>query len=1178
MKSLNKITCEFPNLPYIIIIFIAALNYIRNSLFFNFNLQSLGEPTIPPYVSMILSDELTKLTIWDQNNFGYQLIYETGIIRKLSLFSLASLGFDGAQIYNLLILLFSFISGVGIFFLINKITNRKFPSLIGAIFYMFSPFIFHHIIFGHLNTLISYSLAPWAIFYFLKYISSKEKGYLFISIIIFALTAQMVNFLPMMFIIILFLIILSDARIKDKVWLFVYYLLFTFSINLYWILPTLLNFSKGYEFLETAEFSLNKLVSMTPNTTESAIGIGFPFKLYSYSLGSIEDIWIIFATLIIVGGFLSLIFYSHKNQNIRINRYVLIFTILSLITLSWLFIFRTPFSNLAFIIYSNVPLMSFFRNVTHLQFIYSLSLSILIGNAIAIYYLLLPQIIPFRRKHFKKIFSITIIVSISLYSYPFLTGNFGDIDIEFNYPEDQEKIINFIDEDNEDYRVILLPMDSIVHYKNKNYPPDVWSRDPFINRFSKPTFTLHSFEENSPQFNLIVNIYRLIQNKDNDIGIYLSKIGVKYIILRSDPIGIINYNINETRNFFDLNDNFSLRLEDETFWIYENLIYDQSWRFVSYPTMYVDEYYQSLIKKYLLFVDITELNNLDTFSDILIPPSYEYHPFNMINSDEIIHIKPVFHTSNENPFDGWNKGWSSSWYNWINLSKFSLNPSISFKSNSEINIPFEIKNSQNYSLLINYFTSKNCGSIGLTIGKNNFIINTKDNIEQYIWKKIDLPRFTNDKQELIIENIDGYNAVNSIFIISDQQYLQMKNFLFNTFEGKNLYYLLNGENIYMENARYLQNKKSVQLFPDGKVWTNINILKEGNYNLSIKGNGSLKIYIGGREFETNSVNSNYSCFNNINLKQGISQLIMEPNPSTNYLLKDYNFEKLQNLSSQDNFNIKNDLESYNGNFSLLVNTTNVEGSSWSWIILDPIEVQENNRYNLITHMKYENVKQSHIVIEGYNNLQNKWIQIDQIPSGKDGTSNWSEFRYDLVIPTDITKIRVILNAGSVLNSDIIHYARTWFDDIRVYSSSPTFLEEIWLYSNQKDHKNISIFETENKIEILKQEKIDVDSYKFKLFASDHFTLSFLESFDKGWNCKCIKNDEISEYDSISIQSGFNGFVINESGFFEIKIEYQPQFFHELGTIISLITLSFCIIYLIIRYLNKKGIFIYGGKK
>jgi aldose sugar dehydrogenase len=118
------------------------------------------------------------------------------------------------------------------------------------------------------------------------------------------------------------------------------------------------------------------------------------------------------------------------------------------------------------------------------------------------------------------------------------------------------------------------------------------------------------------------------------------------------------------------------------------------------------------------------------------------------------------------------------------------------------------------------------------------------------------------------------------------------------------------------------------------------------------------------------------------------------------------------------------------NTSLQVSTkspTDTKGP-WSWIRGQEIGVNPNERYELVTHMKLNDLaRESHIKFEGFNKTLKKWIGIKQCPPGINRSLEWHEFSCEVTIPNNITKIRPELNAG--WSSQPNKEATTWFDDV-----------------------------------------------------------------------------------------------------------------------------------------------------
>ncbi|MDH5266303.1 MAG: hypothetical protein OEW62_01340 [Candidatus Bathyarchaeota archaeon] len=120
---------------------------------------------------------------------------------------------------------------------------------------------------------------------------------------------------------------------------------------------------------------------------------------------------------------------------------------------------------------------------------------------------------------------------------------------------------------------------------------------------------------------------------------------------------------------------------------------------------------------------------------------------------------------------------------------------------------------------------------------------------------------------------------------------------------------------------------------------------------------------------------------------------------------------------------------YQGEVSLRVTTSLNSSWRWSWIRSSPIKPVAG-KYQVVTHMKQENAEQSHIVIEGFNQTENAWIQLSQVPAGQDGSSDWKSYETNLELTPDITMLRMALNAGWVLD-DTDGDATTWFDDLLI---------------------------------------------------------------------------------------------------------------------------------------------------
>jgi len=125
---------------------------------------------------------------------------------------------------------------------------------------------------------------------------------------------------------------------------------------------------------------------------------------------------------------------------------------------------------------------------------------------------------------------------------------------------------------------------------------------------------------------------------------------------------------------------------------------------------------------------------------------------------------------------------------------------------------------------------------------------------------------------------------------------------------------------------------------------------------------------------------------------------------------------------------------------------------------------------------------------------------------------------------------------------------------------------VWLYSMQSLDETLEdlFFTKEAPAEIISYQKIDPTKYVVKVNASKPFMLSFAESYDPLW-VAYVNGEKIQ---SVPLYSVINGFWFNQIGLLEITIEYEPQKWLYVGSIISATTLIACAAYLIYGWMKR----------
>ncbi len=170
---------------------------------------------------------------------------------------------------------------------------------------------------------------------------------------------------------------------------------------------------------------------------------------------------------------------------------------------------------------------------------------------------------------------------------------------------------------------------------------------------------------------------------------------------------------------------------------------------------------------------------------------------------------------------------------------------------------------------------------------------------------------------------------------------------------------------------------------------------------------------------------------NKNISIPHNSYIADVDASRNFKMLNESFETkgaLENWSSPNpGFTATIDSsESYYGKHSLKVTTTRIS-KGWSGISRE-MSVIPGIRYKIITHIKAENEKGLHIAIDAFDG--SKWFRLTNVPGGTDGTFNWKEFSGVVNIPSNVIKIKIILNAGWSLDEK--NPAISWFDGIEIF--------------------------------------------------------------------------------------------------------------------------------------------------
>lgn len=143
-----------------------------------------------------------------------------------------------------------------------------------------------------------------------------------------------------------------------------------------------------------------------------------------------------------------------------------------------------------------------------------------------------------------------------------------------------------------------------------------------------------------------------------------------------------------------------------------------------------------------------------------------------------------------------------------------------------LEMPFFNDEQGDYVLFIRYFQNKDGGKILVNLDEKQLkLINTNEDTNHFIWENTNIFNLKKGKFNLVIENIEGFNAVN-LFILNRVENVSMiyKN-IENTLKTKNIISLYNQDSIMLEKKNITYNHNLLTILADNYKSNSTKILK-----------------------------------------------------------------------------------------------------------------------------------------------------------------------------------------------------------------------------------------------------------------------------------------------------------------------------------------------------------------
>ncbi len=502
-----------------------------------------------------------------------------------------------------------------------------------------------------------------------------------------------------------------------------------------------------------------------------------------------------------------------------------------------------------------------------------------------------------------------------------------------------------------------------------------------------------------------------------------------------------------------------------------------------------------------------------------------------------------------------------------------------------LDIPFEIEKTNDYRIFIHYLRNNLGDTFQIYLNDINTEIQSKDQLDNFVWQEIFTTTLEKGNHELIIENIKGLNAVDKIAIISEAEYNDFIDNLEENLENKSLIYAMDSESdLHYKGAEKSQifvnqacNGNVLEISNQGSAWQTLNILKDDYYKIGLKSKGRLLLEINQSTTIFDSENFTYSYSNPIYLSKGEYDLKVLPKSYENTTSWTFNDEESiiewQEINSEIQFNAINKITLDENEKAM---KTELFNSTWGWKIINSpcVSVEQDKKYNYLFEIKGENAHQLQIYIRELD--ENKSLIEDSFYYASDmgdGTFDWKDVTFDYTPKNKDTKFfQLQIFHGHETNKTIPNVIWLRNSSFSEYSSVPNYLDTIFLFSVNSSTSNSTIetifSEKEKQANIISYEKINPTLWKAEIEASGPFILSFLDGYDQSWSA--YVNGQ--EYKSVKLYSTVNGFLINQTGLFEVIIKYKPQDLFDIGLIISIATLVFSILLIIYSFQKKSKYF------
>jgi hypothetical protein len=241
--------------------------------------------------------------------------------------------------------------------------------------------------------------------------------------------------------------------------------------------------------------------------------------------------------------------------------------------------------------------------------------------------------------------------------------------------------------------------------------------------------------------------------------------------------------------------------------------------------------------------EVIASKNLNVLGDGTFPwrsATYDYSP----TSDSVARVQlQIWHgDANNRPLPN---------IIWIdNVALYDLTDQYAF---SALETQLSLTASDDYRVFVRYLKSPAGGQLGLIIDDKPFTLDSHDELNTFAWQELPSMNLKAGDHKIVLENIEGLNAVNLIAVIPKAQYDQALEGLDQQLDGKTLLTLFQADrDLYYYNANIatvIEPHKTLRYDNNGRSWQELEVIRDGTYVLAVKGSGEFQANIDGRSLQ-----------------------------------------------------------------------------------------------------------------------------------------------------------------------------------------------------------------------------------------------------------------------------------------------------------------------------------------